>query len=93
MDEMDKKAVGIVTYWLKKRIGATPLFSAYIVWKAKVLQNWKYLIGTNLADEEYYEVTYDGFREFWYLDAYKKIENQKYMDKTVEVEIMKKVEL
>ena len=93
MDEMDKKAVAIVTYYLKKRIGTIPAFDVFIVWKAKVLQNWKYVLCTNLADNELYELTYDGFRHFWYLDVYDKKENVKYMDDTVRAEILRKVEL
>lgn len=93
MDEMDKKAVAIVTHYLKKRIGAVPAFDVFIAWKSKALQNYKYMLGTNLADNEYYEVTYDGFRQFWYLDVYDKKENIKYMDDTVRAEILKKVEL
>lgn len=51
-------------------------FDVYIVWKAKVLQNWKYLISTNLRDGMYYEVTFNGDKNEWYLDAYKKFENR-----------------
>ena len=48
----------------------------YIVWKCKTLQNWKYLISTDLHDGMYYEVTYNGDKQEWYLDAYKKFENR-----------------
>ena len=48
----------------------------FIVWKAKVLQNWKYLISSTLSDGMYYELTYNGDKEEWYLDAYKKFENR-----------------
>ena len=51
-------------------------FSVYIVWKCKTLQNWKYLISTTLYDGMYYELTYDGDANEWYLDAYKKFENK-----------------
>jgi hypothetical protein len=50
-------------------------FNVFIVWKAKVLQNWKYLISTTLPDGMYYELTYNGDKKEWYLDAYKKFEN------------------
>jgi len=93
MDEKDRSALSIVTYWLRKKIGRTPSFDCFIIWKAKVLQNWKYIIGTNLPDNEMYEVTYDGFRHFWYLSAYKEYERTKYMDDTVRAEILRKVEL
>lgn len=48
----------------------------YIVWKCKTLQNWKYLMSTDLHDGMYYELTYNGDKDEWYLDAYKKQENR-----------------
>lgn len=92
MDEMDKKAVAIVTHYLKKRIGALPAFNVFIAWKAKVIQNYKYMLGTNIADTEYYELTYDGFRGIWFLDVYNRMGGIKFMDETVRAEIMRKVE-
>lgn len=53
-----------------------PNFKLYIVWKCKVLQNWKYLIASTLMDGVYYELTYNGNKEEWYLDAYKKVNNK-----------------
>ena len=51
-------------------------FNVYIVWKCKILQNWKYLCASTLPDGMYYELTYDGNKNRWYLDAYKKFENR-----------------
>lgn len=51
-------------------------FAVFIVWQCKTLQNWKFLISTSLPDGMYYEVTYNGDKKEWYLDAYKKFENQ-----------------
>ena len=56
-------------------------FDVYIVWKCKALQNWKYLISTDLNDGMYYEMTYNGDKREWYLDAYKKFENRRIPDK------------
>lgn len=53
-----------------------PNFKLYIVWKCKVLQNWKYLIASTLMDGMYYELTYNGNKEEWYFDAYKKVNNK-----------------
>ena len=50
-------------------------FEVYIVWKCKILQNWKWLISSSLPDGMYYEVTFDGDKYRIYLDAYKKFEN------------------
>ena len=76
---MDNKAIDYVIEYAKKHLDKTdtiPAFEAYIVWKAKILQNWKYLISTTLCDGMYYELTYNGDKREWYLDAYKKFENQ-----------------
>ena len=53
-----------------------PSFEVYTVWKSKILQNWKYLVSTTLPDGMYYEMTYDGDKNRWYLDAYEKFDNQ-----------------
>lgn len=56
-------------------------FQVFIVWKCKILQNWKYLISSTLPDGMYYELTYNGDKHEWYLDAYKKFENRCIPDK------------
>ena len=53
-----------------------PEFEVFIVWQCKVLQNWKFLLSTTLLDGMYYELTYNGDKDEFYLDAYKKFENQ-----------------
>ena len=55
-------------------------FDIFIVWKCKALQNWKYLISTSVDDGMYYELTYNGDKHEWYLDAYKKFQNRVYHD-------------
>ena len=73
---MDQEALMIVEEYAMRHLDPSdtePEFEVYIVWKAKVLQNWKYLISTSLPDGMYYEMTYNGDRKEWYLDAYKKI--------------------
>lgn len=47
----------------------------YTVWFAKTLQNAKALLSTPLPDGMYYEVTYNGDKEEYYFDAYKKFQN------------------
>ena len=47
----------------------------YVVWSCKTLQNNKALLSTSLADGMYYEVTYNGDKNEFYLDAYKKWKN------------------
>lgn len=48
----------------------------FIVWQCKTLQNSKALASTVLPDGMYYEITYDGDKYRFYLDAYKKFENR-----------------
>ena len=75
---MELKAIEIVRNYVIKhfdRVDASVEFNTYTVWKCKVLQNWKFLISTSIPDGMYYEVTYNGDKKEWYLDAYKKFEN------------------
>lgn len=77
---MDNRAIQIVTDYVNEHLDKSdklPIYDVYIVWKCKTLQNWKYLISTNLYDGMYYELTYNGDKDEWYLDAYKKFENRK----------------
>ena len=55
---------------------AVPDFEVYVVWKCKTLQNWKYLLSTTLPDGMYYELTFNGDKSEWYLDAYRKVANK-----------------
>lgn len=76
---MDKLALKIVSDYIQEHMDKSdkPVdFTIYIVWKCKALQNWKFLISSDLPDGMYYELTYNGDREEWYLDAYKKFENR-----------------
>lgn len=76
---MDEKALKIVRNYICKHLDKSdpePKFDVYTVWKAKILQNWKYLISSTLYDGMYYELTYNGDKKEWYLDAYKKFENR-----------------
>ena len=47
----------------------------YVVWLSKVLQNNKALLSTTVSDGMYYEITYNGDKDEYYFDAYKKWEN------------------
>lgn len=76
---MDEKALKIVEDYAKEHLDKsdpTIQVETYIVWKCKALQNWKYLLSTCLYDGMYYELTYNGDKNEWYLDAYKKFENR-----------------
>ena len=76
---MDDDAQKIVRDYILDHLDKSdevPKFEVYMVWKCKILQNWKYLISSTLFDGMYYEVTFNGDRDEWYLDAYKKFDNQ-----------------
>lgn len=76
---MDKEAIEIVTRYIEEHLDKSdpqPEFEVFTVWKAKILQNWKYLLSSTLFDGMYYELTYNGDKNEWYLDAYKKFENR-----------------
>lgn len=76
---MDNAALEIVRDYILNHLDKSdpvPDFEVYTVWKCKALQNWKYLISSTLCDGMYYELTYNGDRLEWYLDAYKKFDNQ-----------------
>lgn len=76
---MDKVVINLVKNYVLEHLDKsdeTPQFEVYTVWKAKVLQNWKYLLSTTLPDGMYYELTFNGDKGEWYLDAYKKFDNQ-----------------
>lgn len=75
---MDDKAINIVNNYIVNhlnQINTDINFEVYIVWKCKTLQNWKWMVSSTLSDGMYYEVTYNGDKKEFYLDAYKKVEN------------------
>lgn len=76
---MVERAKEIVKNYALKHLDKSdiiPEFEVFIVWQCKILQNWKFLLSTTLLDGMYYELTYDGDKNEFYLDAYKKFENQ-----------------
>lgn len=76
---MDEKAIKIVLDYINIHLDKSDglvEFEVYIVWKCKALQNWKYLLSSSLPDGMYYELTFNGDKNEWYLDAYKKFENE-----------------
>ena len=80
---MDCKVIKIVREYIIEHLDKSdpmPNFDVFTVWKAKILQNWKYLLSSTLYDGMYYELTYNGDKDEWYLDAYKKWENVKIVD-------------
>lgn len=76
---MDNEVLKIVRDYIDEHIdksGHVPFYDVFIVWKCKTLQNWKYMISSTLFDGMYYELTFNGDKKEWYLDAYKKFDNK-----------------
>lgn len=83
---MDKTAFAIVINYIEEHLDksdTTPNFEVFTVWKCKALQNWKYFLSSTLPDGMYYELTYNGDKHEWYLDAYKKFENRRISEETL----------
>lgn len=77
--EFIAKAVALVEEYTKEHLDVTdgkPEFEVFVVWSCKTLQNNKALLSTTLFDGMYYEVTYNGDKDEFYFDAYKKFENK-----------------
>ena len=80
---MDTEVLDIVRRYIKQHLDKSDPkveFDVYTVWKAKALQNWKYLVSSTLPDTKYYELTYNGDKKEWYLDVYVKLENKVIVD-------------
>lgn len=79
LNDMDELAMGLVRKYIDEHLDKSepaPNYGVFTVWKSKVLQNWKYLISSTLSDGKYYELTYNGDKQEWYLDCYVKLENR-----------------
>lgn len=50
-------------------------YTSFVVWQARVLQNFKCLIAITHPYGMYFEVVYDGDAGRWFLDAYQKTDN------------------
>lgn len=74
-----KNCVELVKQYTKEHCDKTdnvPEFDVYVVWNCKTLQNNKALLSTTLPDGMYYEITYNGDKDEFYFDAYKKFDNK-----------------
>lgn len=54
----------------------TNLEDFYVVWKCKTLQNWKALVSTDVVNGLYWEITFNGDKNEFYVDRYKKASNK-----------------
>ena len=72
---MIEKAKTIVKDYIYAHTDHTKKPTIFVVWQVVVLQNFKCLIATTLPYGMYFELTYDGDEQRWYMDVYKKAEN------------------
>ena len=49
--------------------------NVFIVWSSKTLQNAKAMVSTTAKDTRYFEITYNGDKQEFYVDAYTKEAN------------------
>lgn len=78
-DRFIERAKAFVREYTREHLDESDLvsvFEVYVVWYCKTLQNYKVLLSTSLPDGMYYEVTYNGDKDEFYFDAYKKFENR-----------------
>ena len=77
MDKLKAKQIVVNYINLHRDILHKPITKddVYIVWFCKTLQNFKALLITIMSNGMYYEVTFNGDKNEYYLDVYKKWEN------------------
>lgn len=51
-------------------------YTIYTVWSCKTLLNRKWILYTSLLDNTLYELTYNGYKDEYYLDEYQKVSNR-----------------
>jgi hypothetical protein len=80
-NEFEKKCLELVRDYTNEHLDKSDGLeitkdNVFIVWSCKTLQNNKALLSTDLFDGMYYEITYNGNKNEFYLDAYEKFENR-----------------
>lgn len=73
-DAMEEKAISLVRKYIAEHFDAEP--TLFVTWQARVLQNFKCLIATTVPCGMYFELTYDGVKDRWYFDVYRKVANR-----------------
>ena len=74
--EFSKKARELVANYVSGINSYLHPDEVYIVWLCKTLQNSKAMLSTDIKDGRYFEVTYNGDKDEFYLDSYVKESNE-----------------
>ena len=74
--EFSKKARELVANYVSGINSQLNPDEVYIVWLCKTLQNSKSMLSTDIKDGRYFEVTYNGDKDEFYLDSYVKESNE-----------------
>lgn len=80
---MIEKAKALVLEYIDKhtdRSNSNAKPAIFTVWESQVLQNFKCMIVTTLPVGMCFQLTYDGDMKCWYLDAYRKVDNQEIVE-------------
>lgn len=83
MNEFQTKAINaartVLITKFRYNINQLELMDMYVVWFCKTLQNWKALV-SGVHVNEYIEVTYNGDKKETYVDVYRKVHNECFID-------------
>lgn len=72
---MVDKALAIVREYIDSHIYPAD-YTLFVVWQSTVLQHFKCMITSTIAFGMCFDLTYDGDNGCWYLNAYRKIDQQ-----------------
>ena len=82
---MIERAKELVREYIENHVEMNPHAepTMFVVWQAAVLQNFKCLVAVTLPVGSYFELTYDGDKQHWYMDVYRKQENWEIADEGI----------
>ena len=80
-NNMNKKVIEFVRKYVEEHLDKSDPKQKFEVWQCYILGNAKWLLSTTLPDGMYYEVTYNKIKNEFYLDAYKKFETRRILNK------------
>lgn len=74
---MVEKALSIVREYIDNHIDHAD-YSLFVVWQSTVLQHFKCMITATIAFGMCFDLTYDGDSGSWYLNVYRKVDQQEF---------------